>query len=111
MFWSQARFTHWGGEGNCSGWHLQQKTWETVCHFAIQGVKILLWVEGKESDLFNSALAGHLFLMCTNTACLGWEVYLIKKRATTNVAQSIYSVDSVLSNFYCSSPFECNLCV
>lgn len=74
------------------------------CHFAIWGVKILLWVEGKgeESDLFNSALAGHLFLIHINTARLGWGVHLIKKRATTNRPQSIYSVDSVLSNF----PFQ-----
>ena len=111
MFWLQVCFTYWGGEGNCSGWHLRQKTWETVCHFAIQGVKSLLWVEGKgkESDLCNFALAGHLFLIRTNASCLGWEVYLIKERVTTYVAQSIYCVDSVLSNFFCGSPFKCNL--
>lgn len=44
-----------------------------LCHFAVQDVKILLWVEGKgkESDLVHFALAGHLFFDLR----WGWDVY------------------------------------
>jgi len=67
--------SHIGWGGKLSGWHLQQKTWETVCHFAMQDVKILLWVEGKgkESDLVHFALAGHLFF----DLHWGWDVDLL----------------------------------
>lgn len=85
MFWLRVCFTYWGGEGNRSGWHLRQKTWETVCHFAIQGVKILLLAEGRESDLFNVALAGQLFFdrhLC-RLLRLGRMSFLIRKRLQT----------------------------
>lgn len=96
MFWSRVRFTYWGGEGNRSGWHLRQKTWEAVCHFAIQGVKILLLAEGRASDLLHVALAGHLFSDRHQRRLLQWGrvIILLRKRLQTEPRPFILGAES-----------------